>query len=114
MYLVYIVYLVYLRNQTFKMDNNNSQPNSQSSNQSSNPKEEGGYTMVIVYSILIVLLIIVLIWSSMGGESFLPKQTRSDPQKDWDIISELARLNQVQESLLRKVVASRNRVSNVI
>ncbi len=62
----------------------------------------GDYTMVVVYSVLIVLLIIVLIWSSMSDEKFLGKSTRSDPQKDWDIISELARLNQLQESILRQ------------
>lgn len=64
--------------------------------------DSGNYTMVVVYSVLIVLLIIVLIWSSMSDEKFLGKSTRSDVQKDWDIISELARLNQLQESILRK------------
>lgn len=65
----------------------------------------GGYTMVIVYSVLIVLLVIVVVWSSMcGDEKFLTKPTRSDLQGDWDIVSELAKLNQIQENILRSRV----------
>lgn len=78
-------------------------------------RDEGSYTMVAIYSVLIVLLIIVLIWSCTGDEKFLPKQTKSDKSGDWDIISELARLNQIQEAILRKnSAASSGRPMNIV
>ncbi len=84
-------------------------PSSDDATNDKNDKDSGeGYSMIIIYSVLIVLLLIVLIWSSMGDEKFLPKQVRSDVKGDWDIISELAKLQNMQEQILRKSLAMRN------
>lgn len=70
--------------------------------------QQGTSTMVWVYAVIIVILVIIMIWSSQDDEKFVTKNTRSDLQGDWDLLSELAVVDKVQENVLRKV----NRLNN--
>jgi hypothetical protein len=75
----------------------------------STKKEGSSYMMVIIYAVLIVLLIILLLYSFSSEEGFLGKNTRDDPQGDWDLLVKLKSLDQLQEELLHSSVRNRNR-----